>query len=264
LTLRDGAVRVIRGYAVMQGAEGMRLRQGDIIETAQPGMVQLEFSGGTIVAVGPSSRLFLFSPGGATAEFVLLSGWVKGETPAGRTYRFVSPWLAATSRGGAILLHVTSEAAEVFVESGSASVGVASAGAAASSKTKSFFARRAGKPVTTASRPDAAFLSGMPVPFRDTLPPRLSRFAGKKAPEPKRDHDVSYAEVERWLTLSPAWRRGFVERFRPRLEDDAFHRAIEAHLAALPDWEPILHPEKHKTAPTPPDKSDSPPGRYLR
>jgi hypothetical protein len=104
----------------------------------------------------------------------------------------------------------------------------------------------------------------MPVSFRDVLPPRLPRFAGKKAPEPKHDHDVSYAEVERWLALAPAWRRGFVERFKPRLGDSSFRQSIEDHLAALPEWDPILPPEKYKTEPAPTDKSAAPPGRYLR
>ena len=101
----------------------------------------------------------------------------------------------------------------------------------------------------------------MPVSFRDVLPPRADRFKGKKAPDPKRDHDVSYAEVERWFALSPGWRRGFVGRFKPRLEDSAFRQSIEDHLAALPEWDPILHPEKYKTEPAPTNKSDSPPGR---
>jgi hypothetical protein len=126
-----------------------------------------------------------------------------------------------------------------------------------------FFTRHPGKPVAAAGRPSPEFIRGMPVSFRDVLPPRLSRFAGKKAPEPKHDHDVSYAEVERWLTLSPGWRRSFAERFKPRLEDSSFRQSIEDHLAALPEWDAILHPEKQKTDPAPTDKS-APPGRYLR
>jgi hypothetical protein len=91
----------------------------------------------------------------------------------------------------------------------------------------------------------------MPICFRDMLPPRADAFAGKKPPTPKSDRDVSYAEVEHWLMLPPAWRKGFVTRFRPRLQDKAFRQAIEEHLKALPDWEPVLHPEDHKTGAAP-------------
>jgi len=79
------------------------------------------------------------------------------------------------------------------------------------------------------------------VSFRDELPSRLARFAGAKPPVPKTDHDVSYAEVERWLTSG--WGRGLVSRFKPRIQDSAFRQAIEAHLSVLPEWEPVLHPQ---------------------
>jgi hypothetical protein len=89
LTLVEGPLRVIRGTTVLRAGEGVRLHQGDILESANPGFAQLEFAGGTIVALGPSTRVLLFHfPAGyaggkttgkaATAELVLLSGWLKG------------------------------------------------------------------------------------------------------------------------------------------------------------------------------------------
>jgi hypothetical protein len=274
LTLRDGSMRVIRGTTVLQGVVGMRLHQSDIIETSDPGFVQLEFSGGTIVLLGASSRLFLLShpaggavhkTGGKTrAELVLLGGWLKGETAPTGMYSYLSPVLAATTQGGTIVLHVAAGTAEVFVESGSAEVSEVSAqgnlGAPTSAKSEQFFSRRAGKNIAVSSRPDSAFVGTMPIPFRDTIPSRMSRFSGQP-PEPKRDHEVSYSEIERWLTIPPAWRRGFVERFRPRLNDAAFHHEVEDHLDILPDWDPVLHPEKYKTAPSSNEKTNSPTGR---
>lgn len=270
LSLREGPLRVIRGAALLQGVEGMRLRQGDILESSDAGFAQLEFSGGAIVALGASSKLFLFSHptdkggGKATAELILRSGWLKAETSSGRTYRYVSPLLAATTKDGAVILHVSADTAEIFVESGSAGVSEVNAegnlGAATTAKSGLFFSRRAGKAFTSKPRPDSSFIDSMPVPFRDTLPSRMSRFTGK-SPEPKRDHEVSYSDVERWLNIAPAWRKDFVERFRPRLKDPAFRQAIEDHLGSLPDWGPVLNPEKDKTAPQA-DKPDSTPGRY--
>jgi hypothetical protein len=261
--LKDSPLRVIRGCSVLIGIEGMKLRQGDILETGPAGtaQAQLEFANGAVVELGPSTRVFLFSQSGSSAELVLISGWLKGETTSG-TYRYATPLVTAATKGGNVLVHA-GEATDVFVERGSASV-AAGGSPLASSTTKIFFSRRAGKPVAAAGRPSQEFIGAMPVSFRDMLPSRMDRFKVKKAPEPKRDHDVSYAEVERWFALSPGWRRGFVERFKPRLEDSAFRQSIEDHLGVLPEWDPILHPEKHKTEPAPTDKSDSPPGRYLR
>ena len=62
-------------------------------------------------------------------------------------------------------------------------------------------------------------------------------------------HEVTYAEVQSWLTIAPAWRRGFVERFQSRLNDPAFRQAIENHLTELPEWDRALHPEKYQANP---------------
>ena len=276
VTLVEGGLRVIRGTAVLQGVEGMRLRAGDILESSDAGFAQLEFAKGTVVALGAATRVFLLRLGGrsegptsAAAELVMLSGWLKGETHSDAgPYRYNTPLLAASTREGTVLLHAAAGESEMFLESGSGLVGEVTPEGSwprpAAAKAGQFFSRRAGKGTTTASRPGAAFLNSMPRPFRDTLPSRLSRFSGKPV-EPRRDHEVSYAEVQPWLTMARAWRRGFVQRFEPRLSDAAFRSALEQHLKDHPEWDPILHPEDYrpKTAvPPPADKSDSSHGRY--
>ncbi len=240
--LKDTPLHVIRGVSMLQGIEGMRLRQGDILETgpAPTAQAQLEFTGGAIMELGPSTQVLLLSQTGTTAETAMLTGWLKGEITAG-TYRYSSPLVTATTKGGSVLLHVAADTAEVFVERGTASVGAGAAAATPSSAEKIFFTRKAGKPIVPAGRPSGEFIGAMPVSFRDEFPSRLSRFAGAKPPVPRSDHEVSYAEIERWLTSS--WGRGMVTRFKPRIQDSAFRQSIEAHLAALPGWEPVLHPQ---------------------
>ena len=84
LTLVEGSLEVIRGTAVLRGAEGMRVRQGDILQSSDPAFVQIEFKGGPITVLGASSRLFLYGDAGTRgSELVLLSGWLKGQTGAG-------------------------------------------------------------------------------------------------------------------------------------------------------------------------------------
>src|SRR5262249_35394890 len=110
------------------------------------------------------------------------------------------------------------------------------------------FSRHAGKVPTTAPRPNPAFIDAMPHAFRDTLPSRLAHFAGKTI-EPKVDHPASYTEVEGYLRMPTAWRHGMADRFEPRLKDAEFRKQVEAHLAADPEWDKILHPEKEEKAP---------------
>ena len=264
VSLMEGPLRLIRGATVLRGAAGVRLRQGHSIESSESGFAQLEFTGGTIVALGASTRLFLLryaparlgnSTGGKStaAELVLLRGWLKGETSSSLgPYCYASPVLTATT-SGTIVLHAAAGGAEVFVETGSADIsetsqdGVRSHGDSASAGQ--FLSRRAGKDITVDSRPDPAFLASIPRPFRDTLPSRMSIFSGKVVPA-KPDHEVSYAEVQPWLTMEKAWRTGFVERFQSRLEDPAFRKALEDHLDKHPEWDPVLHPDKYPPKPT--------------
>jgi hypothetical protein len=255
VTFLEGSLRIIRGTTALQAAEGTRLRQGDIIESSDKGFAQLEFVGGAIVALGPSSRMYVFRHGmggksgsdATGAELVLLSGWLKGQsdTHAG-SYRYESPMLAATTGNGTVVFHNNESGCDVFVESGSAAIGEVSpdgnAGKPTAGNAGQFFSRRQGKSLVNSSRPSAAFVEAMPRSFRDALPSRLAHFAGKPV-EPKAQHQVSYVEIQPWLTMPSAWRKGFVDRFEPRLKDPEFRKQLEIHAAEYPEWVPILHPE---------------------
>jgi hypothetical protein len=269
VTLLDGSLRVIRGIAVFQGVEGMRLHSGDIIESADGGFAQLELAGGLIVALGPSTRVYLKEKTNS-AELFLLNGWMKAEAGSNvGESRYASPLLGAASRNGTLVLHATPAAAELFAESGTISVGEVTPGGAwghsSTAKGGQFLTRRTGKNVAVASRPDSTFLESMPRSFRDTLPSRLPHFAGKRAGEPKRDHEVTYSEIQPWLALAPSWRKGFVERFQPRLKDAEFRKAVETHLNEHPEWEAALYPEKHPASqPATVHDPQAPDGRYPR
>ena len=269
VTFIEGSLRIIRGTTVLQAAEGTRLRQGDILEGSEKGFAQLEFSGGAVVALGPSSRMYIFRHGagakpgsGATGtELVLLSGWLKGQSDAhAGSYRYESPALAATTGNGTVVLHSSESGCEIFVEAGSAAIAEVSpngsVGKPTTGNTGQFFSRHQGKSIVAASRPNTTFIESLPPSFRDTLPSRLAHFTGKPV-EPKVQHPVSYAEIQAWLTMPSAWRRGFVDRFEPRLKDAEFRKQLESHEAEYPEWRPILHPEPAPQQSPPPAASNS-------
>jgi hypothetical protein len=253
VTLLEGTLRVIRGSNVLQAAESMQVRQGDILESDEKGFAQIEFTGGAILALGPASRLYLMRPSGGgksgESELILLSGWLKAESSAGAAnFRYETTTLAAVSGNGALVFHTDESGCDVFVENGAATISEVSADGYARQpkpgKAGQFFSRHGGKSVTMLMRPTPTFIEAMPTAFRDTLPSRLAHFKGKPA-EPKMLHAVSYAEVEPWLTMPAGWRRGLVERFESRLKDPEFRRQLEARVSQYPEWDPILHPEKH-------------------
>lgn len=255
VTFIEGSLRVIRGTTVLQAAEGMRLRQGDILESSDKGFAQLEFTGSAIVALGPSSRMYIFRHGAGEkarsvapgTELVLLSGWLKGQSDVhAGSYQYESPSLAATTSNGTVVVHSNENGCEIFVEAGSAAIADVSPGGSVgkpvTGNTGQFFSRHQGKAITSASRPSSTFIESLPASFRDTLPSRLTHFTGKPV-EPKVQHSVSYTEIQAWLTMPAAWRRGFVERFESRLKDAEFRKQLESHEAEYPEWRPILHPE---------------------
>jgi hypothetical protein len=262
LTVLEGDLRLIRGEMVMQAVEGMRLRQGDILESSERGFDQLEFGDGTIVALGPSSRLFLLRsvlghPGNAgapSAELVLLNGWLKGETSAkSAAFRYVSPLLGAATQDATVNLQAQPTAANLFVESGSVLIGEVNAEAnwkkVGVGKSGQFFSRTAGGGVSTGGRPTQGFINSMPQAFRDTLPSRISRFSGK-SPQPVRQHEATFSDVLPWLSIGRPWRMSLLRRFTPLASNPAFRAALEAHLKEYPEWDPVLHPKKNpSTAP---------------
>jgi hypothetical protein len=260
LTLVEGPLRLIRGATVLQGTRGVRVQPGDIIESADAGFVQVEFTGGAVVALGGTTRILILGRvagrnAGSSTELLLLSGWLKSQAPSkAGVYRCDSPLLGATIEDGSLVLHSTAAAAEMFVESGSAHIGEVSSDGnwrdPRIAKAGQFFSRPAGKNVAVSARPSSTFVEAMPRQFRDTLASLASRFTGKP-PEPKRDHEVTYSEIQPWLTSPLAWRKGFVRRFQARLQDSSFRRPLDAHLRDYPEWGPVLHPSDHpKTSPT--------------
>src|SRR6266581_4302807 len=100
------------------------------------------------------------------------------------------------------------------------------------------------QPATLSSRPSAEFLKNMPRQFRDDLPVLLERFKSRRS-EPKREHEVTYAEVEAWLKAGSAIRRNFVKRFEGRSKDSEFRRKLIENLREHPEWDKVLFPEKY-------------------
>jgi hypothetical protein len=267
LTMLEGSLKIIRGtnvYKADKATEGMLLRQGDLLESSDGGFAQFEFAGGTIVALGPSSRVFFYRlgrPAAATnqpvANLVLSSGWLKGESTAtSGMYRYSTPVLSLASANGSVLLHLDADGCDAYVEAGTAFIGETSSDggwrSSGTAKTGQFLSRKPGKSLTTLARASSSFVAAMPVAFKDTLPSRSAHFDDKKPAEPRLEHAVTFGDLQPWLALPSVWRRSFVERFKPRLADHEFREQLEAHLRQYPEWDAVLHPEKYPSENPPP------------
>jgi hypothetical protein len=258
VTLVDGKPKVLRGTAWFSLSEGVRVRDGDTLDVPDKGQLQLELTdGGAVGVVGPGALYAAsLTPRDAKqpplAELFLTRGWLKLDTkPPGARLRIRTPLNTVTASDAAAVMHVTGDAIEIFVETGSIKMTEVTKPDVSGSETKAggYAARTAGKPVESAARAPSAFVATMPRDFMDPLPKRASKFASARA-DPAPDRDATFAEVQPWLT--GPFRVAFMKRFEPKLADPAFRTAAEANGKVLPEWNAVV--AKPKVEPVPPPK----------
>jgi hypothetical protein len=246
---------IIRGAAVETATKGVTLAAGDIIETGTGAFLAIEMPGGSLLGIGPSTRLYLMQRTD-TPTIVVLSGWVKVDIRSkAAPIRVLGPRMGVQSRQAVVVLYTDQRTDEVFDETGSGTLLIrddAATRTGRETQTNQFFVREERSDPVTQPRPAADFVARMPIPFRDPLPEHASAKLNKKA-SPQVVRAVDYSDVESWINMPRDWRWGFITRFRGRLKDPAFFAAMDAHMSQHPEWHDILHP------PPPPDE-DVPPG----
>jgi hypothetical protein len=270
LTLVEGRLALIRGATLYTATQGARLGNGDILAIDPKGQAQLEFADGAILNLAQGARAMLAgaAPGGrGQAEIAVLSGWVKftqKKSAKSAPYRVIAPLAEIASGDATAVLNAGDDFANIYVESGAARFfergKKGPQGAVRDVKGGDFIVRKGEQPANFAPRPSAEFVKNMPRHFQDNLPVLLEKVKSKRT-EPRREHDVAYAEIEAWLKASSPNRRGFVKRFEARAKDPEFRRKLIENLREHPEWDPVLFPEKYETKDSNGPKSTAPGGQ---
>ena len=247
VSIADGEpFTIIRGDTLWTGSRGATLVAGDILETGSDAFLVVEMQGGSLVGIGPSSQVY-FLPRADVATLVVPKGWVKADIRGNensRAIRVVGIRLGIQGQQAVVLLDAGERSDAIFDEQGSATLLLRDRAATRidkQTKPNQFFIREEGAAVILQPHPSAEFLATMPKAFRDPLPEKASANL-KKPGEPKLVRNVTYSDIQPWLTMPRDWRAGFIGRFRGRLKDPAFFSAMDAHLALHPEWASILHP----------------------
>jgi hypothetical protein len=252
LTLAEQPVRLIRGAAVFKAAAGIAVQKDDILETGAAG-AQVEAGPSAVFALGPRTRVLVLDlpAGGKAAELALLQGWVKLMANTGKPAQVLTPALQVTLASGSTIVKSGGDGKDaVFAEEGAqqaAKVEKGHVGAPLKLAAEQYAEVDPTRPQPAAGRPPRAFVSAMPPSFRDRLVrvPNLPN-AGKLLPA--RERDADFADVEPWLGAQLPGVKSFVPRFRPRLADPAFRKALEASLGQQADWRAALHPPRQVDA----------------
>jgi hypothetical protein len=252
-TIVDGNVRTLRGASWYKLVPGASIEDGDIVEVADRGQVQVELPGGTLVNLARGSSYVVpvpprASPGGGPT-FVIPSGWVKAVVKApGLRLRTTTSEVAVST--GNIVVHADAPRLEAFVEAGRARLAALNANGSEASvhegKQDEYWSTSASGAFVPSTRPPKPFIDAMPKHFLDPLPAFAAKFKARVALV--RDRDVTYAEAQPWLAGRD--RAVFERRFASRLSDPAFRKAVEPDVARYPGWDRRLHPEKY-APPTP-------------
>lgn len=251
LTIVDGDAQVIRESVRFTAVEGLRLEAEDLVHTADAArVVRIEFGDGSAVDLGPATRVQLQPRLAAEngpdrpVRLYAMNGWLK--LSRGGT-GLSSPRLDVTEAAGAVVLRLVDDKVFAFVESGSVRLSERSAvraPLALALQEGESYSRQGDEAGTTAARPPGALLQSMPRAFTDSLPMRASRFQDLTvAPGPATE--IAYTDVAPWINGERALRHGFVQRWRAKARDPQFRGALVAELAAHPEWDRTLFPEKY-------------------
>ena len=277
VTILDGGAVLLRGAGRLQVAEGVRLAPLDIVETAADAkLLRVEFPDGLALSLGPGTRVMLdprlAGEKGRAARVYLLRGWFKlnaapapaappGKPAAPPMPPLSSPGLDLLAASGSVVALVQDTALQVFVESGEATLQERQAGAPSGAPQKlrsgEFLARAGSGKSAITPRAAGDFVQQLPRSFLDTLPARAAMF-GDREVTPKPLGDIAYPEVQAWLGAEPALRRPAMPRWRALTRNPAFRNALVANMAAHPEWDRVLFPEKYLPKPAYPGAAAAP------
>lgn len=260
-TIVEGETVLIREAAAYGLAEGVRLQKGDIIQsTAKGRFVRVEFADGVVVDLAGGTQLMLSPKAGpdrgkAPPRLYLLNGIVKVGVPANLPATdtlLASPNadLSAVSKG--VVVSVTRQDASVFAESGAVTVVERREFKPQPPQTLrsgQFYLRTGEAKAQVAPRPSGAFIQSLPKAFLDTLPSRLDLLKSRDvAPKPAAA-GLSYTDVQPWIDAEPTLRPQFVTRWRTLAKAPDFRAGLVAGIAAHPEWDRLLFPEKYRPTP---------------
>lgn len=252
ITILDGQATVIHAATRLSAAEGGAIEVEDIVETLpNTSLIRLEFNGGAVLDVGPSSRVMIkpmLAGAGDGAQVYVLEGWVKlmldKPSAPGKTV-LASPMADVVGLERDVVAQVKLNEVAFFAESGAVQAVVRGPSGKVNPfkiDRGTFLARHADGVVESTPRPSAVFIQAVPRAFMDKLPVRATLFSGKDIPLKSAPGRLSYADTEAWLHAEPRMRGRFLVRWRPLLQDDAYRRALSAQITLHPEWRSILYP----------------------
>jgi hypothetical protein len=244
VTLLNGSGSLISGIKRYPLAAGYKPAAGDILELNKNSMAQIEFSGGSVVALNGESRAMFFPQENGNIELFLLRGMIKAASAKGEEPLKIDAPLFGMELAGATAVGIVSPSeAQVFAEVGE--VKLSQEGSTVKTiRGGQYCAFKSNLGNTEVSRLPQSFVEALPAEFKDALPDLLPGFKDRHVPlaEPR---EFSYSEVEEWLNSVPSVRSLLVVFWKSKVKDRRFRRSLILGLKKHPEWREVLFPPKH-------------------
>jgi hypothetical protein len=249
ISILEGEAVVVEGMRRSAAVAGQRLEPGAIIETtAKTNLVRIEGSDQSTYDLGPETRAML-APAGfparneRTPQLYLMQGWAKGTARGTREAAgIISPALEVLPFKGAVVVQQQKREHVTFVESGRVDLIERRVGSGTLPvNAGEFYGGEGNRRGAVAARPAPAWLQSVPRAFRDPLPLRAQAWRDKRV-ESTTLPGPTYAHLADWLTAEMTLRVQMPARFAPLARDPGFRAEITSHMAAHPEWGPIINP----------------------
>jgi hypothetical protein len=256
VTEAEGEALILRGGSYLAAAPGVDVEPHDIVMTGAGAAAQLDMHDGSLLRLGPQTRLALAEyrldadRGVLSASLDLLAGWLRFAVaklkPAAR-YELNAPVLTVGVRGTGGVLAAQDEEGGLQLEEGEVEVRAAGAEAGVAAQRVAageYVQRRRGRAFERRAQPPAEFTRRQPPAVRARLVQRAATLPARGVP-PRVVRPMTREDAQRFLRNHPH----LAERWRQRLQ--------------APHAQPRLRDSRPPgAAPEPPPGRTLPPGAW--
>jgi hypothetical protein len=224
----SGQVQLLRGDVYLAGARGVDVHADDIVETGKGAAAQLDMEDGSVLKLGPQTRLALSdyrldaNKNVVSATLDVLSGWLRFAVaklkPEGR-YGFNTPLLTIGVRGTEGTIEAENEQGGLHLEEGAVDVSPFGQDILKLPPLRvvsgEFIQRARGQPLAKLSQPPEHFRNRLPPVVRDKLERRVQDLKERGVP-PKVIREITRDDAKHLIERHPHMQDKLRERFKPQ------------------------------------------------
>ena len=228
-TETSGDVKFLRAEYYFEAAVGVEVQAEDLVETGAAATAQLDMGDGSILRIGPNSRLVLteyrLDEGGnvVAAGIEVVSGWLRFAVAKLRNdanYRIETSTMTIGIRGTEGVVEAQDSHGGLYLEEGAVEVSAVdpqhSKLPAAALQAGEYIERTHGQPFVLPGQAPSAFRERMPPAFRERLRHRAQLLKARGIP-PRQIRRIQGQDVQRYLKDHPHMRPHLPQHMRKQL-----------------------------------------------